>query len=185
MIRTRRRQKQLAAMKALREKKNDEDREFFKGWQPVTQMIPKDCEESVRVGLAIRAIPKLCWHNSRRVVQKLDDYQEASYVEGIACLDGVILIEHGWVCRPDGTLIDPTLPTADCVYFPGLEFQGRTGITEFLVTPRGRKCKDSPFFYAFGWGGEYSPGMSQAWERGWAYQRERFPEAFKDSKLGK
>jgi hypothetical protein len=49
-------------------------------------------------------------------------------------------------------------------YFAGLEFQGRTGIEEFLSTPEGKKCKRSPFFYAFGWGGMKSPSFRKCWE---------------------
>jgi hypothetical protein len=82
--------------------------------------------------------------------------------------------------RSDGTVIDPTLPRRCGAYFPGLEFKGRAGISEFLGTPRGSECKDSPFFYAFGWGGQYSPSIGRAWQQGWAYLKERWPEAFKD-----
>ena len=153
---------------------------FFRGWQPVTEMIGKDIEESVRIGRAIRAIPKLCWQNARRVVQKLDDYAEDCYIEGILCLDGSHSIEHSWVCRPDGTVIDPTLPRQGGAYFPGLEFRGRSGIKEFLSTTRGNACKNSPFFVAFGWGGRYSPGINEAWRQSEAYLRERYPEAFKN-----
>jgi hypothetical protein len=67
---------------------------FFRGWQPVTGVTRKDFEESARVGQRISAIPKLCWLNARRVVQKLDDYAEASYVEGIFCIDGIHSIER-------------------------------------------------------------------------------------------
>jgi hypothetical protein len=192
---TKRRQRHLAAKRARRAKNKSsaivlgEDRanapddteldlEFFTGWQSATVATIKDAEESVRVGRLIRAIPKLCWRNARRVVQQLRDYVDASYLEGIACLDGGILIEHGWLCREDGTLIDPTLPAGEVVYFPGLEFHGRAGIRTFLETPRGSKCKDSFFLFAFGWGGRNSPGMNHAWELGWAYLRERWPEAF-------
>ncbi len=157
----------------------EEELEFFLGWQPSTKVTRKDIEESVRVGHLSRAVPKQCFFNARRVVQKLDAYAADSYVEGIACLGSGLLIEHGWICRPDGTIIDPTLPTGEGVYFPGLEFRGRTGICEFLATPRGRKCKNSPFIYAFGWGGRYSPGIMRAWEQGNAHLRELYPEAFK------
>ena len=119
----------------------EEELEFFQGWQPSTKVTRKDIEESVRVRHLIRAVPKQCFFNAKRVVQKLDAYAADSYVEGIACLGSGLLIEHGWVCRPDGTIMDPTLPTHEGVYFPGLEFRGRTGICEFLATPRGRKCK--------------------------------------------
>jgi hypothetical protein len=165
----------------------DEERGFFQGWQPITQVSGKDIEESVRVGRLIRALPKLCWRNALRVVQKLDEYADASYVEGIACVNGCTPIEHGWVCLPDGTVIDPTIPKRPGVYFPGLEFRGREGIAEFLAIPRARAYKEPPFFYAFGWGGEHSPGIRKAWEQGWAYLRERHPHAFKnnDSALDK
>ncbi|ODU02205.1 MAG: hypothetical protein ABS79_00760 [Planctomycetes bacterium SCN 63-9] len=152
--------------------------EFFQGWQPVTKVTGKDFEELARVGQKIRAIPKLCWQNARRVVQKLDEYADASYVEGIVCLNGGPAIEHAWVCLPDGTVIDPTLPRHTGVHFPGLEFRGRAGIEEFLSTPQGSACMKSPFFYAFGWGGRNSPGIQEAWRLSQVYMRERYPEAF-------
>lgn len=158
----------------------EEELVFFQGRQPVTQVAGKDFEESARVGQRIGAIPKLCWRNARRVVQKLDAYADASYVEGIVCLDGRHPMEHGWVCRSDGTIIDPTLPRHGGAYFPGLEFRGRAGIKEFLATPQGRACKKSPFFFAFGWGGRNSPGINEAWRQSEAYVRERYPEAFKN-----
>jgi hypothetical protein len=77
------------------EKFTDEDLAFFRGWQPVTEVTGKDIEESARVDRVIKAIPKSCWRNALRVIQKLDDYAYASYVEGIACFDGCPLIEHG------------------------------------------------------------------------------------------
>ena len=159
----------------------EEELAFFQGWQPVTKMTGKDFEESVRVGQAIGAIPKLCWQNALRVVQKLDDYADASYVEGIVCLNGRPQMEHGWVCRPDGIIIDPTLPRHGGDYFPGLEFRGRAGIETFLATPQGKACKRSPFFYAFGWGGRNSPSINEAWRLSEVYVREQYPEAFESS----
>ncbi len=150
----------------------DEEWAFFSGWQPVTEVRRKDEAESSRVGRTIRATPMQCWFNARRVVQKLDDYADASYVEGIAILDGCLIIEHGWVCRRDGTLIDPTLLSECVAYFPGLEFLGRAGIEGFLGSPRGRKCNRSPFLYAFGWGGRYSPSFVAARERAFLHVRE-------------
>lgn len=147
----------------------DEEWAFFSGWQPVTEVLRKDEVESSRVGRTIGATPQRCWFNGRRVVQKLDDYADASYVEGIAILDGGLIIEHGWVCQTDGTVIDPTLPSKCVAYFPGLEFVGRAGIEGFLGTPRGRECKRSPFFYAFGWGGVHSPGYSGAWKKAFSH----------------
>ncbi len=149
----------------ISEEFTDQECAFFSGWQPVTEVPRKDEAESSRVSRAIRATPKRCWFNGRRVVQELDDYADASYVEEIAIIDVSLNIEDGWVCRPDGTVIDPTLPRTFMAYFPGLEFVGRAGIEEFLGTPQGRDCKRSPFFYAFGWGGVHSPGYSGAWKK--------------------
>ena len=60
-------------------------------------------------------------------------------------------------------------------YFPGLEFVGRAGIDEFLATPGGRKCRRSPFLYAFGWGGGKSTSFSAAWKEAFALQAILFP----------
>lgn len=77
-----------------------------------------------------------------------------------------------WVCRPDGTLIDPTLPSDGGAYFPGLEFRGRAGIEQFLATERGRRCRRSPFLYAFGWGGAHSPDFPGAWEEALSFMTQ-------------
>ncbi|QDV35697.1 hypothetical protein [Tautonia plasticadhaerens] len=156
----------------------DEEVAFLTGWQPMTGITGKDVDESVRVNRLIGAVPGQCWFNARRVVQGLVGYADASYVEGIAVLNGGQLLEHGWVCRPDGMVIDPTLPTAGGAYYPGLEFRGRPGIEAFLGTPEGRRCKRSPFYYAFGWGGRDSPGMRRAWEQSRDHLRALFPAAF-------
>lgn len=160
----------------------EEELAFFQGWQPVTAMIDKDIEESLRAGQAIRAIPKRCWQNARRVVQMLDDYADASYVEGILCPTGFHPIEHAWVVRSDGYVIDPTLPRDGGSYIAGLEFRGRAGIEEFLATARGSSCRQSPFFYAFGWCGRKSPSIDEAWRLAEAYLRDQYPQAFKDQK---
>jgi hypothetical protein len=152
-----------------------EERRFFEGWQPITSPVRVDEEESERVGRRVGAIPKQCWFNARKVVQKLGEYSEASYVEGIAvCLktNRGFLFEHGWVCQPDGTVIDPTLPRDCLAYFPGLEFVGRAGIKAFRTTPEGRKRMRSPFFYAFGWGGEHSPSFSAARDRAMEFRSQ-------------
>jgi hypothetical protein len=139
-----------------------EEHEFVQGWQPTTAATVKDCAESVRVGRAIRAAMKQCWFNARKAILKLDDYANDSYMEGWAVI-GQMPIEHGWVVR-NGVIIDPTLPHREGVYFPGLEFRGRLGIEEFLMTPQGKKCKKEPFFFAFGWGGMDSPSFRRCYE---------------------
>jgi len=64
----------------------------------------------------------------------------------------------------DGIIIDPSLPEDHIQHFPGLEFQGRNGIQQFLETRRGRKCKKTALFYAFGWGGMKSPSFRKSWD---------------------
>src|SRR4051812_49088767 len=103
---------------------------------------------------------------------RLDKYAGASYVEGWAVFDDVLPIEHGWVRRGDA-VIDPTRPDKRAVYFPGLEVSGRQGIAAFLKAPEGRRCRRSPFFHAFGWGGKDCPNFVAAWEGAVAYVRER------------
>jgi hypothetical protein len=146
-----------------------EEAEFLRGWQPSSHPTGKDEAESERVGRKIRAIMKQCWFNARRVVLRLDEYTEASYIEGYAfSKKGFPPFEHGWVVR-DGVIIDPTLPTSIRAYFPGLEFVGRAGIEEFLRTEQGKRCRKSPFLYAFGWGGQDSPSMGRAYRDSYDY----------------
>jgi hypothetical protein len=111
---------------------------------------------------------KQCWFNARKVVMKLAEYAEASYVEGWAVSPEGAIYEHGWVVR-DGKVIDTTLPDNDWVYSGGLEFKGRKEIEEFLQTPLGKKHKKDPFLYAFGWGGCESPGYMKAFENARAF----------------
>jgi hypothetical protein len=147
--------------------------ELLHGWQPTRRAPAKDVAESARVGRAIRAVPQACWFNARRAILWLDEYADASYVEGWAVLgDCHLPIEHGWLVRADA-IIDPTLPEERAAYYPGLEFQGRQGIAEFLRTARGRRYRDRPFFYAFGWGGTGSPSFKAAQEAALAYFLER------------
>ena len=139
----------------------EDDHAFFLTRRPVLISPPKDDAESVRLGREVRADPKQCWYNARRAVVKSDPYAGASYVEGWAVTDAGMGIEHGWVVR-DGVLVDPTLPSGVVAYFPGLEFPGRQGIADFLATPRGKACRRSPFFFAYGWGGHHSPTFRRA-----------------------
>jgi hypothetical protein len=139
----------------------DEELRFFSSQRPVSTTVGINKEESVRVGRAVRAIPKQCWFNARKAILKLEDYATASYIEGWVVLDGGLWIEHGWVVRDD-EVIDPTLPDGVVAYFPGLEFRGREEIHAFLASPQGREYRQSPFFYAYGWGGRHSQSMQAA-----------------------
>jgi hypothetical protein len=148
--------------------------EFLGRWQPTSTAHQKDEQESERVGRKVRAGVKQCWFNARKAILKVPEYAEASHVEGWACLP--FPMEHGWIVR-DGVIVDPTLPHDEGAYFPGLEFRGCSEIEAFLDTPPGRRCKKSPFFYAFGWGGMQSPSFRKCYEEAMEYcarQRSRF-----------
>lgn len=151
----------------------DDDLAFFRTHQPTSGSPPKDEGASEELGRRIRAVPKQCWFNARRAVMRLKDFAEASYVEGWSVLDSGLWIEHGWVVR-DGALLDPTLPTRVAAYFPGLEFCGRQEIKDFLATSQGKKCKGSPFLFAYGWGGWFSPTMCKAQADATEYARAHF-----------
>jgi hypothetical protein len=144
-------------------------------WQPTSAATQKDYIESKRVCRAIRAAPKRCWSNARKVIERLDEHAEARYVEGwIVKENGAPPIAHGWVVN-DGKIIDPTLPDTVATYFPGLEFEGRRGIAAFLRTPTDREHKSDPFHHAFGWEGGDSPSYQKAFWDAMAYQATLFP----------
>lgn len=145
-----------------------EERQFFQRWQATTMATEKDKVESHRVRKIVGAAMKQCWFNARKVILLLDEYADASYVEGWAVSPEGAIYEHGWVVR-NGKVIDTTLPDNDWVYFGGLEFKGRKEIEEFLQTPLGKKHKKDPFLYAFGWGGCESPGYMKAFENARAF----------------
>ena len=143
------------------ERDSEEDARFYQSWQPATPWTGKDAEESLIVARSVRALPKSCWWNARKVILKLDEYAEAVYVEGFTIALGCMPIELGWVVR-GGLIIDPTLPESPYPYFPGLEFRGRAGIAEFLASPRARGLERKPFLCAFGFAGCKSPSFTQA-----------------------
>ena len=85
----------------------------------------------------------------------------ADYVEGMAVV-GDLAIEHGWV-EKDGVIVDPTLPSHQIVYFPGLRFRGERGLAEAIDIPKPEYTEEElPFFYRFGWGGIDSPEFRAA-----------------------
>ncbi len=120
----------------------------------------KNCEESKRVGKLVRAKAQQCYANAMRVVMEVPEYASADYVEGMAVSDG-LPIEHGWV-EVDGVILDPTLPTKQIEYFPGLRFRGGLELAKALHIPKARWMKDLPIFYRFGWGGIESPEFRAA-----------------------
>jgi hypothetical protein len=65
-------------------------------------------------------------------------YQAATYVEGIVVQvvdGGGFTFASGWV-EKDGEIIDPTLPSHEFVYFPGLRFVGLRGQAGPLAIPK-------------------------------------------------
>jgi hypothetical protein len=128
-------------------------------------MKPKNAAESQRAGKLIRAKRQCCYLNAFRVIQEVPGYQEATYAEGMVVQvveGGGFPFEHGWVER-NCEIIDPTLPSHELVYFPGLRFVGVRGLAEALAIPKpDYTTEDFPIFYRLGWGGEDSPEFAQA-----------------------
>jgi hypothetical protein len=110
----------------------------------------KDKTESARVRRFVRAKPKQCYLNAFRAIQQVAGYAHADYVEGLAVMGKVLVIEHGWIERDD-IIVDPTLPQDDLNYFPGLRFTGQRGLAEAIQIPGADYSNDLPFFYRFGW----------------------------------
>lgn len=122
----------------------------------------KDVTESKRTRKLVRGKAKQCYLNAFRVVQEVQGYANADYVEGLAVIEGVMVIEHGWVER-DGLVVDPTLPEDNLVYFAGLRFRGQRELAEGLQIQKPyRTREDFPIFYRFGWGGIESPEFRAA-----------------------
>jgi hypothetical protein len=123
--------------------------------------MSKDVNESRRVRKLVRGRAQQCYWNAFQVVQRIPEYSDAEYVEGMAVNDDGLAIEHGWVER-NGVIIDPTLPEDQLVYFPGLKFKGLHGLSEALRISKPEWSEDLPIFYRFGWGGVESPEFRSA-----------------------
>ena len=121
----------------------------------------KNVAESERTRRLVRAKSKQCYLNAFRVIQEVEEYADADYVEGLAVIQGVIVIEHGWV-EKDGVVVDPTLPRDNLTYFPGLRFKGQWGLAEAMKIPKPSYSEHLPIFYRFGWGGIESPEFRAA-----------------------
>jgi len=142
---------------------------FLSGWQPSSCPTKKDVEESLRTAKLIESEPKQCYFNARSVLRSLPEYSDAVYVEGYVVTSLGVLMEHGWLVRNE-TIVDPTLPTDDVVYFPGLEFRGRDGIRGFLCTDYGGECNGHPFHWAFGFAGRESDTFRASFGTARGYQ---------------
>ena len=109
----------------------------------------------------IRVKPQQCYYNAFKTMFYCPEYESATYVEGIVH-DGVS-IEHGWI-EFNGEILDPTLPSHDLIYFPGLRLEGMLEVSKVMRLPKPDGCEDIPFFYRFGWGGRDSHEFRAAWE---------------------
>src|SRR4051794_10411148 len=123
----------------------------------------KNVEQSRLLAKRVRAIPKSCWRNASRALLNVPGYEDATYVEGVAVHPCGLATEHGWV-EHRGEVLDPTLPDHECLYFPGLRFQGRAGLCRAIdAIPRKKGDPDVPLFFRFGWGGADSLEVCRAW----------------------
>jgi hypothetical protein len=127
----------------------------------------KDKVESARVQRLVRRLvrakPNQCFRNAVNVVRYVPGYEEADYVEGVIVpTKRSVVTEHGWV-EKNGVIVDPTLPNDDLLYYPGLRFKGRRGISEAMRLPRPLDVDDLPILERFGEGGGESPEFTDAW----------------------
>jgi hypothetical protein len=88
-----------------------------------------DLPLSYTLARQIRARPNHCFANAwRALIERPDLFENAWFIEGwfVIEMDGqVTMNEHGWVARPDGSIVDPSVllivPVGTPVfYFPGV-----------------------------------------------------------------
>ena len=152
----------LAAAKGVEEPDTKEKTMDMKGVEKSTFASPKDKEESHHVAKLVRAKERQCYLNAFHVVQEVDAYGDADYIEGFVVDERGLFLEHGWVER-QGIVVDPTLPDHDCRYVAGLRFHGQSGLAQAMIIPKPEHTKDDlPFFYRFGWGGSDHPDFAKA-----------------------
>lgn len=124
--------------------------------------MEKDKIESARVQRLVRANLNQCFLNAVRVIWHVPEYQGADYVEGVIVNHRHVVTEHGWV-EFRGVIVDPTLPDDELLYYPGLRFTGRHGISEAMRIPKASDLDDFPILDRFGEGGGDSPEFVEAW----------------------
>src|SRR5207244_54331 len=87
-----------------------------------------DVDLSLAIAKYIEANEKACWYHALRAFFLVKDLQAGWYVEGWAIPEKSELpfpLEHGWIERTDGSIIDPTwvlLGNKNVQYFPGLQY---------------------------------------------------------------
>jgi hypothetical protein len=154
----------------------------------------KDIGQSRALAKRARSREKQCFFNCWRVIERLEEYAEATYVEGLAVnRRSRLLFEHAWI-EHEGVILDPTRPEDDLGYFPGLRFVGRNGLAEAAAlptlelgalvvgadgvvtaaaSPDLRGCGKGPsIFYKFGFGGYEHQGFRAAREAAERFARD-------------
>ena len=140
---------------------HDPNKAAWTGYFPKRKNIELSLKLSKDKRIGVK--PRQCWYNAFKTLFYCPEYEDATYVEGIA-VDG-IAIEHGWL-EVNGEIVDPTLPTDDLIYFPGLRFEGMRNLSKALRTIPTSEGTDEgvPLFYRFGWGGRDSVEFQSAWK---------------------
>jgi hypothetical protein len=139
---------------------------------PASLTLSKDKRVSMKA--------RQCYYNCFQSIVHLREYRAATYVEGMAVIDGGLLIEHGWL-EIEGEIVDPTLPSDEAIYFPGLRFVGERGIAAAMRIAKPEWCEDLPFFYRFGWGGSDSPEFVSARKAAHRWLKLKYPQAITTS----
>jgi hypothetical protein len=67
-----------------------------------------DYVRSLAIAERVLTIPKCCWANSVRALRRQKGVRGGLYVEGLMEYIPGLLMEHGWIELPDGTIIDTT-----------------------------------------------------------------------------
>jgi hypothetical protein len=110
--------------------------------------------EALKKDKRVRARKRQCFKNASNVVSYCPEFA-ATYVEGIVVRPGLpLIVEHGWL-EIDNQIVDPTLTDAHLTYFPGLRFEGQSGLAKGLRLPKS-DGGDLPLFYRYGFGGHDS-----------------------------
>jgi hypothetical protein len=121
----------------------------------------KNVDKSKKLRKTIRSKAQQCYANAWDAIETLEEYKNATYVEGMAVANGLV-IEHGWI-EHGSEIVDPTLLDDNVAYFPGLRFKGREGLdSTWRIPGMDESGMKLPIFYRFGWGGVNSPEFLQA-----------------------
>jgi hypothetical protein len=124
-----------------------------------------DVELSLAIAKYIGVKDNQCWYHALRAFFLIEDLQAGWYVEGWAIPEKAELrlpIEHGWLERNDGSIIDPAwalLGNKRVDYFPGISYtyahaatlaKGKKSVLLPLISQRYADPFDNPaYFHAY------------------------------------